>query len=247
MADPEITEEVVEESPDESTEQVETPVEEVEEPEQEEVEPEEAEPAPMSRRKELRIQNLLNKLQGDAPSRTPLDTSATGLKYAEAFNIDSPETIKELEDDRQRYGDQAYQRGVSQAESIRFHTRLEIDAPRVEAKYPQFDKSSPQFNPVAADAINRMYLSTVGYDEKTDSVKSSNVRYVDYVDSIMELADEMAGDKVAKSQKNIAKQAATTGLRPGGSTPKRLNLTQPAQKMSDEELDAVIALGIPKR
>jgi hypothetical protein len=246
MADPEITEEVTEETPAESTEeQVETP-EEVEEPEQEEVETEEEPEAPqMSRRKELRIQSLLSKLTGDSPSRTaPAATS--GLKYAEALEAD-PETVKALEADRQTYGDQAYQRGVSQADGILFRTRLEIDTPRVEAKYPQFDKSSPQFNPVSTDAINRMYLSTVGFDENTGTVKSSSVRYSDYVDSIMELADEMAGEKVVKSQKNIAKQAAATGLRPGGSTPKRMNLHQAPQNMSDEELDAAIALGIPKK
>jgi hypothetical protein len=86
-----------------------------------------------------------------------------------------------------------------------------------------------------------MYLSTVGYDDKTDTVKSAAVRYFDYVESIMELADEMAGQKVATSKKNITRQAAKTGLRPGSNTPKRLNLNQSPKAMTDEELKAIIA------
>jgi hypothetical protein len=123
---------------------------------------------------------------------------------------------------------------------------LEIDAPRVEAKYPQLDKTAQEFNPVLADTINQMYLSAVGYDKDHDTVRSGDVRYADYVESIFELADEIASVKTAESSKNIAAQASKTGIRPGGASTK-LNLNKAPSQMTDEELQAVIATAIPKQ
>jgi len=58
---------------------------------------------------------------------------------------------------------------------------------------------------------------------------------------MMELADRTAATKTQKSAKNIAKQAAQTGLRPDGSKAKRLDLSKAPEQMSDEELDAFIS------
>ena len=164
---------------------------------------------------------------------------AQGLDYGTALDAD-PEVVQQLEADRQSYGQNQYNQGLEQAKSIQFHTRLEIDAPRVEAKYPQLDKESPKFNPAVADAINQWYLATAGYNPQTNSVQNSDVRYSDFVEGIMELSDEMAGQKNVATAKNIAKQAATTGIRPDGSKSKSMNLNQAPDKMTDDELDAII-------
>jgi hypothetical protein len=58
---------------------------------------------------------------------------------------------------------------------------------------------------------------------------------------MFELVDEVSSRKVQQSQKNIAKQASRTGLRPDGSSAKRLDLSKPPEAMTDEELDAMIA------
>lgn len=220
--------------------------EEPEVPEEEEPEEEELEEKPPSRRETLRIQQVLAKLkeaQENKPTVTP--TAPEALDYEKALEAD-PETIKRLQEDRERTNQAMYQQGIAQANSIRFHTRLEIDAPRIEAKYPQLDKSDEaHFKPALANAINTMFLSTVGYDEKTDTVKDPNLRYSDYVDSIFELAGEIADDKTAKTTKNVTKQASQTGLRPSGSGTKKLDLNKLPGQMSDEELDAVIARAIP--
>jgi hypothetical protein len=202
---------------------------------------EEEEPKPPSRRETLRIQQLLEKLkqQPEAPKVTP-----GGMDFSTALNAD-PEVVKQLEDDRTAVAQAQYNAGLEQAKSIQFHTRLEIDAPRVEAKYPQLDKESPTFQPVVANAINQWYLNTVGYDPKTDSVVNPSVRYADFVEGIMELADEVAGEKTATATKNIAKQAAQTGIRPGGGRTKGLDLTKAPQDMTDEELRAVIGQAKP--
>lgn len=220
----------VEESPEEPEIEEESP----------EPEPEPKAEEPPSRRESLRIQQLIEKLKQQPQQNQAETPRATGLDYGTALDAD-PEVIKQLESDRQTAVDAARADGLKAAESIQFRTMLEIDAPKVETKYPQLDKESTDFNPAVANAINQWYLSTAGYNPENGSVQNANVRYGEFVEGIMELANEMAGEKTAKTSKNIAKQAATTGLRPDGSRSKGLDLTKAPHQMSDEELKAVIA------
>lgn len=192
---------------------------------------------PPSRRESLRIQKLIEKLKSPQQQSSP-QFQHQGLNYGEALDAD-PTVVKQLEDDRRAYAEQSYNQGLQQAQSIQFHTRLEIDAPKVVAKYSQLNPEDKEhFNPVLADAVNSWYLTTTGFNPETGSVSNANVRYAEFVDSIFELGNEIAGQKVQATAKNIARQAATTALRPDGSSSKRLNLNQPVENMSDEELDA---------
>lgn len=260
MADVDNTEDQVIESEEQSQSPGAQSTEQVEQEEQEDQEAPEAaedsqaeeaqeeEPPKPSRRENLRIQQLVSKLrqQQGAVSAPPASRS-DGIDYRTALDADD-EVITQLEADRQSYGQTLYQQGMKQAESLQFHTRLEIDAPKVESKYSFLDKGDVEhFNPVAANAINEWYLATAGYDPQTNTVANSNVRYADFVEGIMELADELAGNKVAVTTKNIVKQVANTGLRPDGSSAKRLNLNKAPESMTDEELNAVISQAIPRK
>lgn len=234
---PEAEQPEVEPSQPTEEEEPEAPVEETEpEPESPEETPAEEEPKEPSRRETLRIQQLLAKMK-DQPK--PAVSPEGGLDYKTALDAD-PEVVAQLEADRKAVAEAQYQRGFDQAKSIQFHTRLEIDAPKVETKYPQLNKDSDQFDPVVADEINSLYLHLVGYDSKTDTVQN-NLRYADFVETQFGLAERLAKEKVAKTSLNIAKQAANTGLRPDGSSAKRLNLDKAPEEMTDEELDAVLA------
>ena len=244
--------EVQEVTPEETQETLEPvePIQEETEVEESEAPEEPAEEPKPSRRESLRIQQLIQKMkQPDekAPEAPPV---ATGMDYSTALDAD-PTVLGQLEADRTQYGQAERQQGRQEAmetvKSIQFHTRLEIDAPKVESKYPVLDKDSSDFNPAVADAINNWYLATAGYNPQTDTVNNANVRYSDFVEGIMELADEMAGEKNTKTVQNVAKQAAATGLRPDGSKAKALNLNQNPENMTDEELKAVIAQAIPKQ
>jgi hypothetical protein len=235
------------ESPEEETteEVVENVQEEQEAPEQEEQveevkedeEPaQEQEPAP-SKRENLRIRQVLEKLkQQDQPQ----EYKSKGMDYREALDADD-EIYQKLEKDRQDQANNAYQQGLQRANSVTFHTRLELDSSKVESKHPQLNPSSPEFDPEINDALAAQYVYMTGYDAKTDTVKNPNLRWAEFVDANMELANRIAGQKVQTSQRNIAKQAATTGLRPDGSSSKRMNLNKDPGSMSDEELEAVIA------
>ncbi len=214
------------EEPEEVDEQVEEEVpQEAEAPEVEEVVEQ------PSRRESLRIQKLIERMKTNQPANQP---TPQGLNYGDALDAD-PKVVAQLEADRRAYGEQAYTQGLAQAQSVQFHTRLEIDNPKVLSKYPQFDPDNKaSFNPVLADAVNMWYINTTGYNGE----KNSDIRYAEFVDGIMELGNEIAGQKVQATAKNVARQAATTGLRPDGSSSKRMNLNQPVENMTDEELDA---------
>lgn len=239
-------EEKVEETPvveETSTEDI----SDVEEKSEQPVEDETSESTPpVSRRKAERLQkleSLVSRLKGEDVAQVA--PRPNGLDYRTALDADE-EVVQTLESDRKAYGETAFNAGLEQAKSIQFHTRLEIDAPKIESKYPTFDQNSEEFKPGVANAVNSWYLATVGYDARTDTVKNSTIRYSDFVEGVMELADSMAGEKVATTQKNIAKQAAQTGLRPDGSSPKRLNLNQAPEDMTVEELNAAISQGMRK-
>jgi hypothetical protein len=193
---------------------------------------EEEEERKPSRREQLRIQQLLSKMKEDEPS----PKKAQKAEDTTVFDEDDSES------------DAKYQKDLDSVYRFsKFETRLEVDAPRVEAKYSQLDKDSDDFNPVLADTINRMYLSFVGFDPKNRSVRTADIRYAEYVESVYELASEIAGETVERTTTNLRKQASKTGVRPGGGAPKRLNLNKAPSEMTDEELEAVINSAIPKK
>lgn len=216
----------------------------VDEAEHEEQVDEPQEEAP-SRRESLRIQQLLKKY---GPPEERAAPNNEGVNYRDM--IDAPDDVyDQLSKASTDYGQSRYNDGLKEASKVRFETRLEIDTPRVEAKYPQLDKSSEDFNPAVSDSLNNMYLSAVGYNYKTGYVQNPNLRYGEYIEAIMELADEAASRKVETSKRNITRQASRTGIRPDGSSAKRLDLNKDPSQMSDDELDAVLARNglAPKR
>jgi hypothetical protein len=224
------------------------PVEEeeaTEEPGTPEETPEETEEKPPSRREQLRIQKLLQRY-GPPPERRAPSQRNDALDYETALDAD-PEVIKQLQDDRRREGEAQYNEGLKRAEFLDWRTSLKIDAPNVEKKYPILDPSNrEQFHPGVADAVNNWYLKMSGFDPNSKTVTNSDVSYADFVDGYMELVQETAGQKNAQTAKNIAKQAAATGLRPDGSSAKRLNLNQAPSQMTTEELYAAIGQKPPK-
>lgn len=220
------------------SEVVETPEEKVEDPIEEE--------RPPSRRESLRIQQLIDKMKQQAPEPKAQAQREDALDYATALDAD-PEVIRQLEEDRRAASEASYRAGLEQANSIQFHTRLEIDAPRVEAKYKFLDPMDKEnFDPVRANAMNTLYLNATGYDAQRGTVLNPNIRYAEFVEAQMEFAEALLADKQIKTTKNIVKQTAQTGLRPDGSSAKRLNLNQSEKTMTLEELYAAIGQTPPK-
>jgi hypothetical protein len=221
----------------EELEEVEQTTDELEEEPLEEEEPEEPEERPISRREQLRIQDLLNRERTEEPKPRQRDNR---LDYASEFQVD-PDDAQRLEADRKAEAEFYYQQGLEQTKALQFQTRLEVDAPRVEAKYPILDKTNEDsFHPGLANAINTMYLQNVGYDQETGAVRDPSIRYAEFTDSIFELADEIAKSMTADTTRQVKQQAAKTGLRPDGRTARKMDLNKAPQDMTDEELQAVI-------
>lgn len=240
-------EEVVEtpsgQSPEVETPEVEIPEEEIPEAETPEVSEEETPEKPPSKRESLRIQKLIETIKTQTPATAP---TPAGLDYTKSLEAD-PEVIARLEADRRQVGNAQYEAGLQRANSIQFHTRLEIDAPKIEAKYPVLDQTSPAFDSTVANAINQWYLATAGWDARTNTASNASVRYSEFVEGIMELADVLAGEKTQIATKSLASQVARTGIRPSGTAAKGLNLNKDAVDMTEEELDARLAITFPNK
>jgi hypothetical protein len=242
----EVAEEVQEETEEKSEEVVEEKADEVVEDAEEVVEEK-----PVSRRETLRVQALLQKY-GQPPERPQAPSQANALDYSTALDAD-PEVVKQLETDRQTVSDAAYLQGLRQSEVKEWKRDLKFEAPVVEEKFPFLNpRDTANFNPAAADVMNQKYLRFIGYQPGDpqkgvpESILYPDVSYREFVEGEMEFIDELASRKVAETTKNIAKQAATTGLRPDGSSAKRLNLNQSEKDMTLEELYAAIGQTPPK-
>lgn len=241
---------VPDEEPSVEPEEVEEPTEDPEEPEEPtpdlvEEETPEAEPKP-SRREQLRIQTLLEKMK-TPQARPEARQIENELNYADALDAD-PEVLQQLEQDRRRSQQEFYNQGLEQAQAIEWRTMLHIDSPQVETAHPQLNKNDKEnFHPAIADSLNSWYLSVSQFDSETGLPGNTGIRYKDFVDSVYELAEEIASTKTQSASRNIAKQAAQTGLRPDGSSAKRLNLNKEPEDMTDEELDAYLSRNLPRK
>lgn len=206
---------------------------------------------PPSRREQLRIQTLLKKYGPPENRQSPSQPKPEALDYEKSLEAD-PEVIKQLEADRQANGQAQYAAGVeatrAEIQTSEWRTILTYDAPRTEEKYPWLNPGDEaNFEPAIADAMNTEYKHLVGYDEQTGLVARPGIRYSDFIDAKVELSERLAKAMTARTSQNIAKQAANTGLRPDGSSAKRLNLNQAPQNMTTEELYAAIGQKQPKK
>lgn len=247
MADDDDTNKV-EEPDDQSTPPV--PSEEPEEPEQPE-EPEEPETPPEdqppSRREQLRVQDLLSKY--GSPKPAPKQSSPDFRSRVSA----DEEVLKGIEETAENYAQTRYQEGLMRAQHDTWLRFVKMDDNQVRSKYPQLDnRNREKFHPAVADALNKKYLRTVGYDPGDPdkgvppTIQNPDIGYLEFVEAELEFADELNSSHLATSTRNIAKQAASTGLRPDGSSVKRMDLTKAPEDMSDEELEAVVKQNLPR-
>lgn len=235
---PEETAEEVAESPDTEApeEEAQPEPEQVEEPEPQKEEPEATQPEeeqrPPSRRETLRIQQILAKREAEAPQQPSRPTRQDALDYSKELDAD-PEVIQRLDEDRRAEGQAQYNLGLETAKAIEFRTNIKLDLPLVKDKMEKLD-------PRDAESIDKEYLLMVGFDPQTGFVQNPNIGYADFVEARLEQAERLAASMTAQTTKNIAKQAAQTGLRPDGSTASPLNLNKDPASMTNEELEAVI-------
>lgn len=239
-------EEVKEESKEEAQAEPETPPEEpTEEPEESSQTPEPKEKKPSRRAQkridELAVRNYINQLKSDTQPLTPKQRE-DALNYGEELDAD-PEVIQRLEADRDAERQNVFSQVSEQMKFNQFHTNLRIDAPQVENKYSFLNpKDKANFQEDIAAMLNQEYLTLVGYDDKNKTVQNPNLSYADFIEARVQVGNAIASRKTSQSAKNIAKQAANTGLRPDGSAAKGLDLSKHPKDMTKEELDQAAKL-----
>ena len=245
-----IEDETEEQSPEISEEEV---IDEEAEPnkiEEEKELPPEPEIQP-SRRENKRILELTRKLQEANNQNNFNQPQQVNNNYQNPSQIigEGDYDLDQVNELAQDYGNQRYNEGVKTAaelnNSLTFMTRLEFDAPKVEAKYDQFNPQSENFDPGIADYTNQLFYKTVGLKTKSDgtySVENPNIRYSEFVEGLMEAVNTLASSKTADAKVNIAKQASQTGVRPNtvnkkvyqGTNPNEMTIEQLRQKVNEE-------------
>lgn len=242
-ADKPAEEKVAEEAPEEKAEPEVTPPEEV-------AEEEELSPRAQKRLESLKIQEQIARLKQVSPQ--PSQSKRDGaLDYATALDAD-PEVIKQLEADRTAEGQAQFNQGLERSNYNKWEILLNIDEPQIRAKYPELDPNNKEkYYPALAQAMATKFAMFSGYNAGDPqkgiprTVQNPELRYADFVEGEMEFANELASLKNAQTVKNVARQAATTGLRPDGGTAKRLNLNKNPADMTTEELYAAIGQTAP--
>lgn len=205
---------------------------------EEEETPEEGREKRPSNRLLTRAQKLLEKY-GPPEKRVAPSQRRDALDYQNALDAD-PQVIQQLEADRRAEGESRYNEGLQTANAIEFRTNIKLDLPLVKEKMEKLD-------PRDADALDREYLYAVGFDPGTGFVSNPNIGYAEFIDAKIEMGERLAQSMNANTVRNVARQAATTGLRPDGSSAKRLNLNQAPEDMTMEELYAKIGQKPPKK
>lgn len=187
---------------------------------------------------ELKLNKILDRVTkgSEKPSKKSSEDYKP-LDYEASLDADK-DIIEKLKKDRDEYGRRQSNEALEEIESAQFRMRLEIDAPKVAQRHKFLDNEDPNnFDPAAADAINRMYLTTVGFNPETGKVQNPSLRYAEFVDAFVELVDKTAQAKTIKARQNITKQAARTGLRPSGkdSGPVKISSPEDISKISPKE------------
>lgn len=230
-----------EETPEEPSQDIQEEPAPEEQPAEPEV-PEEPAEKPPSRREQLRVQQLLKKY--GPPKKS--EPQKSGKDYRDMIQADD-EVYQTLESDRQNVARDSYNQGQEAANFGQWRRFLQYDERQAWNKYPELDPSNKdRYHSALADAMQAKYLRAVGYDGEKNIVADPDMSYLDFVEAEMEFADEVASLKVADTTKNIAKQAASTGLRPDGSSAKGLDLNKAPEDMDKEELEAAINASMPR-
>lgn len=233
------------EEPEEPDNQEDTPPPKEEPQEEPSEEPSEEEPQPVpSHRASKRIEELTRKLSEYERQVPQLQDPPRQDQIIGEGDYD----VDEINQRANQYGQQMFNQGLSQAQMMQnantFATRIEIDMPKVAQKYDILDQNSDSFDPGITALLNEEYLRIVGYDPNSGMVQRPDIRYDEYIDTQMEKAERLNSIRRVDSQKNLARQASQTGVRPSG-VAKEYQGDDP-RKMSTKQLEQAInaSLGI---
>lgn len=215
--------EVVEESTSDENlnnenQEVEETVETTEETQETEEEATEEELSPRQQKrveqlKQSKLDSILDRVtQGKTQSSTykPLD-------YKETIEADE-QVINQLSKDREQYATSLQEQTNERLTTELWKRDIKTDLALVKDKLDKLDPSD-------ARAIDREYLLYSGYDQERGRVANPTISYAEFVEAQIERAERLASNLNIRTQQNVAKQAAQTGLRPTGGASKATKIS----------------------
>jgi len=174
--------------------------------------------------------------------------------------------VDELKNDRQQYGETRFLTGVQAqkalAEEEKFWQGIEYQNKLLltDSKYSFLNEDDTEnFDEPKAAKINNLYMKVIGYKEelikgkdgivladdkgvpyKRITTTRKDLPYDEFVRDYMENVEEFVADNEAETTKNLVKQHAHQGVRPGGSSKRGLGKLKEGDisKMTDEEFEA---------
>ena len=216
--------EVVEESTsDEHLTNVNQDVEETVETTEETQDTEEEATEELSPRQQKRVEQLKqSKLDSILERVTQKPKAQQGYKpldYKEAIDADE-QVIDQLSKDREQYATDLQQQTNERLTTELWKRDIKTDLALVKDKLDRLD-------PASARAIDKEYLLYSGYDQESGRVANPNIGYAEFVEAQIERAEMIAANLNVRTQQNVAKQVAQTGLRPTGGASKATKISSP--------------------
>lgn len=215
--------EVVEESTSDENlnnenQEVEETVETIEETQDTEEEATEEELSPRQQKrveqlKQSKLDSILDRVtQGKTQSSTykPLD-------YKETIDADE-QVITQLSNDREQYATSLQEQTNERLTTELWKRDIKSDLALVKDKLDKLDPSD-------ARAIDKEYLLYSGYDPQSGRVANPTIGYAEFVEAQIDRANKIASNLNVRTQQNVAKQAAQTGLRPTGGASKATKIS----------------------
>lgn len=134
---------------------------------------------------------------------------------------------KQLEDDRNTVANNRFAEGVqtginqgtSQVVKELWADRFDIDSERVTTKWDALNPERDTYNPKLESSLVQKYIQFAGVEKDNKgrvTIQKPNIRFKDFVQAEMQNLEDYAATRNANSTKNVVKQAASTGVRPGG-------------------------------
>ena len=158
--------------------------------------------------------------------------------------------LKELEEDRSKYGQNEFAKGAQTAaetekwyaEQDKFWQATEYES-KLLGKDPEFafmDDTHPEtFDEDRTADINEAFLAFVGFDPEKKTVYRTDISFEKFARYEVERIKRWAEELSDESEQNLVEQKSQSAVRPSGTPKKGLGVLKPGDisKMTDEEYE----------
>lgn len=176
------------------------------------------------------------------PELFQTDPNYKPLDYNQASEVE----VEDLIADRNKYGQQNFQKGAEVAQrlaeqqnfwqGVEFEDKLLTTDP----KFAFLNENDPDnFDGDRAEELHELFFELVGYNPETNTVRRTDLSWEKFARKEVARMEQWAARNEDQIIQNAAAQRATTGIRPSGSATKSLGKLKPGDisRMSQAEFE----------